>query len=334
MTTQPTPPQTPSSEGFSTALAAFLRGLLRLIVVLLLGGLLGLAIFFGLPYLNQQITEPIQRNSAAITELQSSQQQLENEMDGWLETAQDRLLALEIAQDTIKEQIDLLTSQVSALENDSASLAATAEASAENLNALSTQVAAPDPRSTELARTLARQEGEIAQLQTDLESLQSRLEERDTGTIRLADLNRELQLLKAAQLLTRARLALARSDTIAARMEINGARTVLAALLEETAEADAGGLQAIVQRLELAVSNLEEAPLLAVEDVEIAFRLLFGLTGEDQVSAESESAAESAAEPAPTGTVLPVGSPSPTPTSTPEGTPAGPTPTPTATPGS
>jgi hypothetical protein len=312
----PSSPETPSSDGFSTAFATFMRGFVRLIIVLLLGSLLGLAIFFGLPYLNQQISEPIQRNSTAISELQNSQELLEEEIASWLDTAQDRLLALEINQDTIKEQIDTLSSQVTVLENSNASLAATTAAGAAQLDALATQMAAPDPQSTAVARTLARQGEQINQLEANLEDLQVQVDAQNTGSLTLDSLNRELQVLKAAQLLTRARLALARSDIAAARTEINGARVVLAALLASPGETDASGLQAIVQRLELASRNLDEAPLLAVEDVEIAFRLLFGLAGEEPASIASgtESAPVLSPETSPTGTVTPAATPTATPT--------------------
>lgn len=329
MSTEPPSQPSPSSEGFNRALTAFLRGFLRLIVVLLLGGLLGLAIFFGLPYLNRQITEPIQRNSTAIAALQADQRRLESEMDRRLEAAQTRLLALEIAQDNLKEQADTLSSQVTTLQDANAELAATLQANNEHISALATQAAAPDPQSTEIARALTRQAAQIDRLQEDLTALETRLDEQDDPV--LNELNREIQILKAAQLLTRARLALAFNDVTGARTEINGARAVLAAWLDTAAGDETRGLASVLQRLELALDNLQSAPLLAIEDVELAYQLLLGSSGMAQGTPESgqDAVEEAATEPMPTSSVTPGAAR--TPTTTPTRTP---TITSTPTPGS
>ena len=102
----------------------------------------------------------------------------------------------------------------------------------------------------------------IAEVETSLES------ELDASFDRLEALNERIQLLRAMELVLRARLALADNNPGLAGQDLRRARGVLASA---TAPQD---WAPIVDRLDMALSNLNTAPLVAVQDVEAAWYLM------------------------------------------------------------
>ena len=127
--------------------------------------------------------------------------------------------------------------------------------------------------------------------------------------------------MKAMEMLTRGRLYLVQNNLGLAQNEVQAARDVLAGLVAPDYQQAA--LNAMIIRLDLALANLPGAPVLAAEDLEIAWQLL-------RAGLPSEGAAATAERPAlSTEAVTPLATQASETTATPTDAPeATPTPTP------
>lgn len=134
---------------------------------------------------------------------------------------------------------------------------------------------------TDIEQRLADIEIEIAartESLAALEQLQSELEEQNQ--VISAELERQIELLKAMELLSRARLSLYQSNFGLARADVQIARDILAGIEPNASEADAENLDAILLRLDLTLANLPDFPVAASDDLDIAWQIL--LSGNPQ----------------------------------------------------
>ncbi len=154
---------------------------------------------------------------------------------------------------------------------------------------------------TELNKRLSDIETEIAartKSLTKLEEMQSKLQEQnDTNA---AELDRQINLLKAMELLSRARLFMYESNFGLARQDVQIGRDLLAKIQPDAPRPLSDELKAVVQRLDMSLSNLPDFPVAASDDLDIAWQIL--LSGLPQ------------ATPTVIGTITPVGTLSVTPT--------------------
>jgi hypothetical protein len=154
-----------------------------------------------------------------------------------------------------------------------------------------------DQSLTEMDQRLIDIEKEIGARTESLETLERMLSDLQVqNEATSADLEREIHLLKAMELLSRARLFMYESNFGLARQDVQIARDLIAkvqpiALPTQTAE-----LNAVLLRLDMALSNLPDFPVAASDDLDIAWQIL--LTGLPQ----------------PTPTMIHTGTPSPAPT--------------------
>lgn len=89
-----------------------------------------------------------------------------------------------------------------------------------------------------------------------------------------AELARQIELTRAIELLSRARLYLSQSNFGQARLDIQSARDLLAGTRELLPAAQQTGLDAVLARLDLALGNLPDFPVIAADDLDIAWNLL------------------------------------------------------------
>jgi hypothetical protein len=87
-------------------------------------------------------------------------------------------------------------------------------------------------------------------------------------------LRRDLILVKAMNLLARARLLLVQSNYGLAQTDLQAARELLVALSGEVPDGQAAAVAAIVARLDAALANLPEAPVAAADELDGAWQLL------------------------------------------------------------
>jgi predicted RNase H-like nuclease (RuvC/YqgF family) len=141
-----------------------------------------------------------------------------------------------------------------------------------------------------------------------LERIQSEIQEQNE--VASAELERQVDLLKSMELLSRARLFMYQSNFGLAEQDVQIARDVLATVQEDAPEALAEDLEMVLLHLDLALSNLPNFPVAASDDLDIAWQIL--LTG----SAPTPTGA--AATPTLAGTIS--ATPNTTVTSTPRAT--------------
>ena len=146
--------------------------------------------------------------------------------------------------------------------------------------------------------SIQKLEGMQAELDTQLQENNDKI---------LLDLKHEIMMTRALDMLARARLYLAQSNFGLAKIDVQSARDLLAALQAETKEAI---LSQVITRLDLALGNLPDFPVVASGDLEIAWLILMS----------GEAPATATFTPTPNPTVLETLTPSPFPSSTSEAT--------------
>lgn len=266
----PPPAETPtaaSQPSFGSRLGKaflwFFRALVRLILIVLVIGGFGAAIYYGVPYLQRTFVTPVEQNSTRVNELENEIASLQSQLDEY------------------KGQLTELNSQLDGLGN---------------------QVDETAARIETLDKSVQAHTASLKKLEDMDTALEIQIEQ--TNDLTLLALKNEVTLTRVLDLLARARLYLAQSNFGLARTDVQSARDLLAEL--QASAADEAQTQA-VERLDLALDNLPEFPVVASGDLEIAWQILM------------------------TGEALPTSTPEPAPTSQPEATPtptAGATPTP------
>jgi flagellar basal body-associated protein FliL len=84
----------------------------------------------------------------------------------------------------------------------------------------------------------------------------------------------QLALTRAIELLSRCRLYMSQNNFGLARADAQSARELLFGLLSTISPDQSGALRIVIQRLDLALSNMETYPVIAVYDLDTAWRLL------------------------------------------------------------
>jgi hypothetical protein len=105
-----------------------------------------------------------------------------------------------------------------------------------------------------------------------LERLQSELEEQNQAVS--AELERQIDLLKAMELLSRARLSMYQSNFGLARQDVQIARDILVGIEPDAPGTLSQELSAVILRLDMTLSNLPDFPVAASDDLDIAWQIL------------------------------------------------------------
>lgn len=209
--------------------------LTRLILVVLIGVAIGAGAYFGLPLAYRGLVEPVRLNAERIDELEGGLDRTRDDLTELAERSAEQSAELEAASVETRERLAEL--QV-ATEGDLADLGNQLDSLAGDLDALDRAIGA------------------------QAESLDQALETQPEPD---AELRRELGITRALVHLLRARLWLVENDQGAAADEVQAALEVLQGI---------DGLASAVARLEQALAELQATPLVAAEDLEIAWMLL------------------------------------------------------------
>lgn len=217
-----------------------------------------------------------------------------------IDDAQATLLAVQAAQNAIRADIEALLATQDADHADLGAFQADLREIEDALGALQVDVEAAQVEVRALSDT-------VVEYGQDLEVVAAEL----SGDQSPAALFRELQLVKAMELLTRSRLLLAQNNIGLARSDIQAGRRLLAALQPEVSADQGAMIGEVIARLDAALAALPIAPVAAADELEGAWQLLIGdLPGAPPVAAGSEGT------PTPEATVVV----SPTVATTPEAT--------------
>ncbi len=217
-----------SGSPFVRALGGFLRFLVRLIFVLVIGMLIGLGLFYGIPWAYRRLVWPVQENSARIAILE---EQVAKNSEGIFDNhraLQDRIVDLEIEGAELQEEIaaqaqdqqalqeaeQRLTQHITGLEEDLVVLGEDVQAQQQKIDQVRSEVTGTASALEEIAEVQeqlaeAQQEllGQVETFDETLDDVQGQL---DASLARLS-------LLQTAQDLLKVRLLLVEDNPGAAR---------------------------------------------------------------------------------------------------------------------
>lgn len=263
---------TPSLSFWSRLGRAFVN-LLRLVVILAILGGIAAGLYYGMPYLYEKFILPVEANSAQIKEIEDKQ-------------AADMAL--------LGEQVTALQSRLDKVENRQTVNAQTIAELQGQVEAIETAIASH----TKTLKQLEDMQAALDALAMASVEQQALLIGKETA---LAELQRQVVFSRAIELLSRARLYLSQSNFGLARQDIQASRDLLAGLQSEDPERQSVVLQEALWRLDLALANLPGFPVIAVDDVDIAWQLLVNnLNVEAEKSVTSAPPVDATPTPAPT----------------------------------
>jgi hypothetical protein len=287
------------------AFLAFLRAFVRLILILLVALVIGLGIQLGVPRVYETYVQPVQENGRAIRNLEAQQAQDKEQLSGRLVGLQERLDSLEVQNDEAKQVVASLQAELQASLEQVQSLQALQE---ETQTDTAGQLADLDAALAALDSTLSRLDDELAAAaesgEMNQEEIAALSEAFNATGNPISTLRRELQLVKAMELITRSRVSLGQSNFGLVEQDIQLARDLLVELEPLVFDFQQEALLAIVSRLDLALENLPDAPNRVDDDLETAWELLVAGLPAEAPPAESLEAGGSLT-PTPEGTPTP-----------------------------
>ena len=142
-----------------------------------------------------------------------------------------------------------------------------------------------------------------------LDEMQSELQQQDESLT--SELERQINLLKSSELLSRARLYMYQSNFGLAKADVQAARDLLSDIRPTAAGSLARDLETVIPRLDLVLSNLPAFPVAASDDLNIAWQIL--ITGMPPVDTEATAVPAGTPSATPAPTVTPTLPPTPTP---------------------
>jgi chromosome segregation ATPase len=225
----------------------------RVLLAALIGVGLGAAAYYGAPALYRQYIEPVRVNTERLAELEQAMTQ---------------------AQGAARQQSEAAAARMAEIET---SLAAQTEALAElraDVDGLQSGLTQQDRR----LDTLEALSDRVDEVQSDLETTAGQIASLQGVDAPVQRLGRQLQMIRAMELLIRARLWLNQSNLGLAEDEMQTAQEILSDLAATSPADEAVTLAAIDARLDQALANLSRAPVVAADDLEIAWELLLGAT--------------------------------------------------------
>jgi hypothetical protein len=232
--------------------------LLRILFVIVIGVILAVGVYLGVPKIYRDWILPVRENSARIAALEEGLGAAQETQDRRLDQFGDRLAAME---GKLASQVELL-SEVQA-----------------NLELLAEDDAAQAAQISDLEAL----EGQIEDLDDDLQATGERLdviqEEMEDVGVPSEQLARQLQLIRVMELVNRARMWLVQGNFGLAAQQIETGTEAIEVLIEGAEEEDVrSDLMAINAHLASAEERLRVSPVVADDELEIAWRLLLEST--------------------------------------------------------
>lgn len=192
-----------SSGAFWRAVGAFFKFLLRLTIAIVIGILIGVGLYYGVPWTYRTFVRPVQENTARITALEQRTAQEQTRTKAELQGFQERLTtleeALQAARDETASRDEALASQAQALR------AATA------------RVATLEAQLLQAEADVQAQGGILADFWVALDAAQGTMAAKDAAvSLQVDTLEGRMALLQTAQDLLRVRLLLLEENPRAA----------------------------------------------------------------------------------------------------------------------
>jgi predicted nucleic acid-binding Zn-ribbon protein len=318
-----------SGNSFLQSLGRFLRFLVRLLLVFVIGALIGLGLYYGVPWLYRRLVLPVQENRARVAVLEDRVEQQQERITENHRALQGRMVELETNLAELQEEVAGQGQDQEALEEQSQALAQRVAQLESDLEGQEQDIAAVESDLEDTASALSggidavrRQlEDTQAELNQQIEATEGRLDEVET---QVGTLTGQLALLQTAQDLLKVRLHLLEENTGAARETVDLAAAHLdraGELMPSRAET-LGDLRERVLALDelIAQGSFRVRPSLEALWADV-MDLAVPLTAQSTVTATQPTSPLPTPTPtlAPTSTLTPTSTvtPTPAPTSTP-----------------
>ena len=244
-------------SSFGHGVKVFLSALFRFLLGVLALGLVGLIVYFGVVYLYREIIYPIQTNQYKLDDLEARIKDNQDLVNERLSDFNDRLTELESKADLDAERFNQLATDLKAAQEG-------LETQGESLGAL-----------TDLESSLDKLDERIAAVEEVLAETPEPEEGPEMAAAEeVAALRVEVGVLKTMSLLSRSRAYLIQKNYELASQDAENALVVLEGFMDELPEDQIAVAEDLVERMQLALENLPDNPVLASEDLEIAWRTL------------------------------------------------------------
>lgn len=245
-----------SEEGQGSAFSRVMRFILRFIIVVVFGIVLGAALYLGVPALYRSTIEPMRANTERIEELQST---------------------LATGLSTSQRQVEQLGERLVEAEGRLAEQGETTAALQAELDGIG---AVLDDQASKISK-LGRMSDQLEAITADLDETIDRVEllEDTLSEVEFpaAEFRRQMQMITAMTMITKARLWLIQDNLGQAAEEISAARELLANSVVDMNAVDEE-LAQIIERLDLALADVRTKPIVAADELEIAWKLLVEAT--------------------------------------------------------
>ena len=233
------------------------RSVLRLVMVSMIGVALGVGIYFGTRALYRNYVEPMQASLQRIAEIEEA-------------LAQDKVLA--------RKQAEQTGERLAEIEGRLAEQSEVLAILVVEIDSVQNELEDQDNRIDRL-RTMASQ---IESLSSDLRATADQVEGLETALSEIElpaqHISKQLHLIQAMTLLCKAHLWLAEDNLGLAAEEIVAARDILAFMPESDSEEEDALIDQIIDRLSLALADVRTIPIVAADELEIAWKLMLEAT--------------------------------------------------------
>ena len=221
-------------RGFWYYMKRFFQALFIILIIVIVVGGFGYGLYIGIPYFVNNILTPIEQNTGQISQIATQQANDLLVMEGDIATLQTQIDGLQLQNDSNMEALDTQSGHLSAM--------ATQQMDLNNF---------------------------VATLEIDLGD---QLDEQETAL--LAEIEYNLKVSQAIQLLSRANLYLVQSNYGMARQDLSTAYGLLDDYIGNAPADKQEFLQTVVDRMEMAIFNLPSYPVVAANDLQIAWQYL------------------------------------------------------------
>lgn len=276
----------------------FLKVLFRLILVLLVGIILGAALYFGFQFVYKELVIPTQQNA---TDLQN----LNTRINQQWELLQEKNKELEERLSETESDQEKTTNQISELVTDIEQISADLDAYQIQQEDLATQIKKIDQSIVDLM-------DQNKDLTTQNEDLIASVEGLEVEK-KLQPIYQDLQIFKVLLQVNRSRLFLVQDNYGLAKQELELANELLNSLLLSATEEQENEILIWDARLNLAIGHLPDNPILANDDLEILWSMMAnGFTNPDDIEEldnSEEIDSNSTSQPSETTTATPTPKP-------------------------
>ncbi|PKO12368.1 MAG: hypothetical protein CVU39_24375 [Chloroflexi bacterium HGW-Chloroflexi-10] len=289
---------TQNNDKQPSGIGNFFRGLLRLIIAILIGLIIGAALYAAGAYLFSEAIIPTQQNTVALSHID--------------QRVNEQWVLLQQRNDSLEKRLSNLEVQYTQDLDRITELSAVQEEITRKLETLITDIGNLNRKLENAEKALAALEKNQTSLSEEQLGLQKNLDELEIDAL-IQPIYLDVQTIKTMQQINRSRLYLLQDNYGSAKTELELASTMLANLITKASFKEQDLLLLWRARLDLAISNLPAHPELANDDLEILWSMMSnGLLTQPTPSPETiiETPQDEAQ---PTGTPTPAGTPEPTP---------------------